>query len=649
MTRNQSDFRPKAERNWSPVTVTEPAVAPQHDAARRPPAVGRRGRCARAMSTREQAADLRVGGLDGRRQAPWPSSCGSGWGRWRRRGPRRRGTCRPRSSPPVEEENSVRATTPSGQRGPGRRWRRWRRSVRASSMSAPLQAGAAVDLARGGVAGLGVRRAGSRPRRRSGRRRPGPAARACPAPPPRSPHDAGDSRGHDAPQVLLHREPVDGAQAPSPTAVRSEPAVVADGARPAQPQHLVDVVALGVGVDDGTASGCEVAAHDLGHASTAVAPHPSLARLISHVPSRQRCDPRRLAGLEALAPMTNGDAGRDVRGRPRPGRTRRTSIGSSARCPSSCRRRSGRGSARRSSRGRRRSRGSRTGPCPRPWPQPWPANSTTPRPAWRAARAPSSGGEAAPSARARRLPGGAGRRPRRAAAAATRRRSHRRARTGVADSHGGSPPAVAVAVPARVPAPVRGIRRAPSAGSYPRAPWADVSCGLRPARCAAASGAASPGRRGVPPACSSGPTASSATRSADGVYGSTYFGAGRDPLDRMGLSGYERYDRDTSNADVAAYLLWRHFDVRRSLDVGCAMGFVVEALRELGIDAEGVDVSQYAVEHAALGARGHVRQGNLLRRLPVRRRRLRPGHRARDARAPAARRRARRPRASSAG
>ena len=102
----------------------------------------------------------------------------------------------------------------------------------------------------------------------------------------------------------------------------------------------------------------------------------------------------------------------------------------------------------------------------------------------------------------------------------------------------------------------------------------------------------------------------------DGRYDGRYFGQGRNPLDRMGLSGYERYDRDTSNADVAAYLLWRFFDARRTLDVGCAMGYVVEALRELGIDAEGVDVSQYAVEHAAPGARGHVRQGNLLGRLP---------------------------------
>lgn len=102
----------------------------------------------------------------------------------------------------------------------------------------------------------------------------------------------------------------------------------------------------------------------------------------------------------------------------------------------------------------------------------------------------------------------------------------------------------------------------------------------------------------------------------DDVYGARYFGSGRDPYDRMGLSGYERYDRDTSNADAAAYLVWRWFDAGRTLDVGCATGFVVEALRELGIDATGIDVSQYAVEHAALGARGHVQYGDLSRKLP---------------------------------
>jgi len=102
----------------------------------------------------------------------------------------------------------------------------------------------------------------------------------------------------------------------------------------------------------------------------------------------------------------------------------------------------------------------------------------------------------------------------------------------------------------------------------------------------------------------------------DDTYGGAYFGEGRSPLGRMGLSGYNRYDRFMSNADVAAYLVWRFLPGRHTLDAGCALGFVVEALRELDIDAEGVDVSFYAVDHATQGARGHVRQGSLLDTLP---------------------------------
>jgi hypothetical protein len=52
-------------------------------------------------------------------------------------------------------------------------------------------------------------------------------------------------------------------------------------------------------------------------------------------------------------------------------------------------------------------------------------------------------------------------------------------------------------------------------------------------------------------------------------------------------SQYGNYTRDSSNADVAAYLLWRFFPMARSLDVGCAFGFVVEALREVGVGAPG--------------------------------------------------------------
>ena len=102
----------------------------------------------------------------------------------------------------------------------------------------------------------------------------------------------------------------------------------------------------------------------------------------------------------------------------------------------------------------------------------------------------------------------------------------------------------------------------------------------------------------------------------DDVYGGRYFGEGRNPRDREDRSGYERYDRQTSNADVAAYLAWLAFPAATALDVGCATGFVVEALRELDIDASGIDVSAYAISHAAAGARGHVRQGDVRRGLP---------------------------------
>ena len=101
------------------------------------------------------------------------------------------------------------------------------------------------------------------------------------------------------------------------------------------------------------------------------------------------------------------------------------------------------------------------------------------------------------------------------------------------------------------------------------------------------------------------------------AYGGAYFGEGRDAGgDRQGRSGYARYDRIASNADIAGWLLWRNFRVATSLDVGCATGYLVEVLRELGVDAEGCDLSQFAIDHASPGAVGHVRVANLFAGLP---------------------------------
>lgn len=101
-------------------------------------------------------------------------------------------------------------------------------------------------------------------------------------------------------------------------------------------------------------------------------------------------------------------------------------------------------------------------------------------------------------------------------------------------------------------------------------------------------------------------------------YAGGYFGEGRDPSgDRQGGSGYAAYDRVTSNADIAGFVLWRRFGgARRTLDIGCASGFVVEVLRELGVDADGCDVSRFAVEHATDGAKGHIRVADVLTGLP---------------------------------
>lgn len=51
-------------------------------------------------------------------------------------------------------------------------------------------------------------------------------------------------------------------------------------------------------------------------------------------------------------------------------------------------------------------------------------------------------------------------------------------------------------------------------------------------------------------------------------------------------------------------------------DAGCAMGFLVEALRERGVDASGMDVSEYAVSHAHPKIADHVRVGSLLDGIP---------------------------------
>ena len=56
-----------------------------------------------------------------------------------------------------------------------------------------------------------------------------------------------------------------------------------------------------------------------------------------------------------------------------------------------------------------------------------------------------------------------------------------------------------------------------------------------------------------------------------------------------------------------------HFNPKKVLDVGCAKGFMVKALREQGIEAWGVDVSEYALSTAPEDIRGHLYRVDLNR------------------------------------
>jgi SAM-dependent methyltransferase len=59
-------------------------------------------------------------------------------------------------------------------------------------------------------------------------------------------------------------------------------------------------------------------------------------------------------------------------------------------------------------------------------------------------------------------------------------------------------------------------------------------------------------------------------------------------------------------ASIAAEIVAR-IAPRSALDAGCAMGMLVEALRDRGVEAEGVDISPYAIEQARPDVRPHCR------------------------------------------
>ena len=77
------------------------------------------------------------------------------------------------------------------------------------------------------------------------------------------------------------------------------------------------------------------------------------------------------------------------------------------------------------------------------------------------------------------------------------------------------------------------------------------------------------------------------------MYGKEYFDGPRE-------YGYGGYKYDGRWINVAKDII-KHFNLSKGqkvLDVGCANGFLVKDLFDLGIDATGVDISNYAIENS---------------------------------------------------
>ena len=88
-------------------------------------------------------------------------------------------------------------------------------------------------------------------------------------------------------------------------------------------------------------------------------------------------------------------------------------------------------------------------------------------------------------------------------------------------------------------------------------------------------------------------------------YGEEYFDGARE----YGYGGY-RYD---GRWQPVAQDIVDHFDLKpgdKVLDIGCAKGFLVKDLLELGIDAYGIDVSKYALMNCEPEVVGRLQIGS---------------------------------------
>jgi len=118
---------------------------------------------------------------------------------------------------------------------------------------------------------------------------------------------------------------------------------------------------------------------------------------------------------------------------------------------------------------------------------------------------------------------------------------------------------------------------------------------------------ATPGR-GAPPTSETVPGAAAETAPPAGgeLYDAEYYAS------HCGSVPYERTDVWLAFFGRVADRLVADIAPKTFLDVGCAMGILVESMRDRGVDAEGLDVSEYAISRARDDIRPHLRVASIL-------------------------------------
>ncbi|MFQ3633051.1 methyltransferase domain-containing protein [Roseiflexus sp.] len=76
-------------------------------------------------------------------------------------------------------------------------------------------------------------------------------------------------------------------------------------------------------------------------------------------------------------------------------------------------------------------------------------------------------------------------------------------------------------------------------------------------------------------------------------------------------SPYQRNDHWLGIFGALADRIMTEIGPRSVMDAGCALGLLVEQLRARGVDAEGIDISEYAIAHAHEQVRPYVRLGSI--------------------------------------